>query len=757
MPSGSSPPAPAAALIGRAAEVEDVLDLLGRARLVTLTGPPGVGKTRLALAVCADRDDVSWVDLASVRDPRQVQAELARVSRPDGYDDPSDRLVVLDNCEHLLDSDPDLAGQLAELLLSAPRLQVLATSRERLRLAAEREYAVPPLPMPSHDDADDPVRLRGNPAVTLLLDRAPPAVQLTPNTARALAEICIALDGLPLAIELAAARLRVFTPSELAFRLGRRMSVLTSGPRDAPDRHRDLRAAIAWSHDLLSERDRTAFRRLSVFPGEWHLDSAAAVCAEPDVLDVVESLLDKSLVRRAGENLDGDARFTMLMSLREYAAEQLEEQAEEHDTRDRHATWFSRRAREWEATIGTTAETDTLPQLATFRADLALALEHARAADDAERVVWLAAGLAWFSYTRGTLTEAEVSLAELVSAADDQRADDDARAAGRLAAGVTAYGLGRLDVAGDLLDPFREADGAAGQRRGTVARAFLGHLARARGDFAEAAALYTAARTTHVRLGHTRGTAWAGHDLALLALDEDRIDEAEQLLTESLELFDSIDYDWAVAVCACLLAGAVVRRGGAADVDRAAALLARALRLHDEVGDRRGVAQSLEAMAEVALARRAAATAARLVGAAAARRERAAALATEAEVRHLTDLDQRLDRALGRSASQRERHAGRTMAPAAAVALAMGMAAIGPEGAGGAEGAVVVLTPRQREVAIQVAAGRTNRQIGTALGISEKTAEVHVHNIMERLDVPSRAGVAAWAAARGLAPHPSSP
>ena len=747
MPSGSSPPAPAAALIGRAAEVEDVLDLLGRARLVTLTGPPGVGKTRLALAVCADRDDVSWVDLAPIRDPRQVQAELARASRPDGYDDSTERLVVLDNCEHLLDSDPDLAGQLAELLRSTPRLHVLATSRERLRLAAEREYAVPPLPMPSYDDADDPARLRGNAAVTLLLDRAPPAVQLTPNTARALAEICIGLDGLPLAIELAAARLRVFTPSELAFRLGRRMSVLTSGPRDAPDRHRDLRAAITWSHDLLSERDRTAFRRLSVFPGEWNLASAAAVCAEPDVLDVVESLLDKSLVRRAGEDRDGDARFTMLMSLREYAAEQLEEQADGQETRDRHAVWFAARGREMEATLGTSAETDTWPQLTAYRADLDAALAHTRTTDQTELIAWLAAGLAWFGYTRGALAEAEVPLGELVAAADDERADPDARAAGRLAAGVTAYGLGRHDLAEELLGPFRAADGVPEERRCAVARAFLGHLARARGDLAEANALYTAARTTHVRLGNARGTAWAGHDLALLALDEDRLDEAEQLLTESLELFDSINYDWAVAVCACLLASAVVRRGSAADVDRAAGLLARALRLHDEVGDRRGIAQSLEAMAEVALARRAAATAARLVGAAAARRESAAAVATETEARHLADLDQRLDRMLGRSAAQHERHAGRTMAPAAAVALAMGMAAVGPVGA---EAAVVVLTPRQREVAIQVAAGRTNRQIGTALGISEKTAEVHVHNIMERLGVPSRAGVAAWAAERGL-------
>ena len=750
MLSGSSPPAPAAALIGRAAEVEDVLDLLGRARLVTLTGPPGVGKTRLALAVCADRDDVSWVDLAPIRDPRQVRAELARASRPDG--DPTDRLVVLDNCEHLLDSD--LADQLAELLRSTARLQVLATSRERLRLAAEREYAVPPLPMPSDDDADDPARLRGNPAVTLLLDRAPPAVQLTPNTARALAEICIGLDGLPLAIELAAARLRVFTPSELAFRLGRRMSVLTSGPRDAPDRHRDLRAAIAWSHDLLSERDRAAFRRLSVFPGEWNLESAAAVCAEPDVLDVVESLLDKSLVRRAGEDLDGDARFTMLMSLREYAAEQLEEQAEGQATRDRHATWFTRRALEWEATIGTTAETDTWPQLAAFRADLEAALVHARAADEGEQVVWLAAALAWFGYTRGDLAEAEVPLAELVAAVDDERADPDARAAGRLAAGVTAYGLGRRDLAEELLGPFRAADGAPEERRGAVARAFLGHLARERGDLADAAALYTAARTTHVRLGNTRGIAWAGHDLALLALDEDRTDDAEQLLTESLELFDSIDYDWAVAVCACLLASAVVRRGSAADVDRAAALLARALRLHDEVGDRRGMAQCLGGDG------RGGAGPGRSGHRRATRRCRCRA-AVSAPPRSRprprrgtwptsTSASTACSAAPPPSASGTRAGPCRRPRPSS---WPVGLAAVGTEDA---DGAVVALTPRQLEVAVLVAAGRTNRQIGTALGISEKTTEVHVHNLMARLDVPSRAGVAAWAAARGLTQHPTS-
>ena len=469
------------------------------------------------------------MDLAPIRDPRQVRAELTRAARPDGDDHATDRLVVLDNCEHLLGSD--LAGQLADLLRSNARLQVLATSRERLRLAAEREYAVPPLPMPSDDDADDLARLRGNPAVALLLDRAPPAVQLTPNTARALVEICVDLDGLPLAIELAAARLRVFTPSELAFRLGRRMSVLTSGPRDAPDRHRDLRAAIAWSHDLLSDRDSAAFRRLSVFPREWDLESAAAVCAEPDVLDVVESLLDKSLVRRAGEDLDGNARFTMLMSLREYAAEQLEEQAEQQATCDRHAAWFTRRARQWEATVGTTAETDTWPQLAAFHADLDAALQHARAADDSEQIVWLAAALAWFGYTRGVLAEAEVPLGELVAAADDERSRS--RGPGGGPAGGRGHGVRPRST--------RRRRGSCSARSATPKERprSAGAQWRAPSSDTSPGSAVTSPRpprSTRPRAPRTsgsatrRGTAWAGHDLALLALDEDRLDEAEQLL-----------------------------------------------------------------------------------------------------------------------------------------------------------------------------------------------------------------------------------
>ena len=297
----SRPPVPAAALIGRTAEVDTVRSVLRApgTRLVTLTGPPGVGKTRLALAVAEPFDSVAWVDLAPVRDAGLVVVEVARALGLDPSADLAaaidhDVLVVVDNCEHLLDAMPALG----ELLAATPHVQILATSRERLRLSAEHEFAVPALPMPTAAEVADWSRLRTNPAVAMLLARTPARVDLNRDTAQALAEVCIRLDGLPLAIELAAARLRVFTPAELAFRLERRMTVLTGGARDAPVRHRDLRTAIEWSHDLLSDRDRAVFRRLSVFPGDWTLSGAEAVCADPAVVDAVESLLDKSLIAR---------------------------------------------------------------------------------------------------------------------------------------------------------------------------------------------------------------------------------------------------------------------------------------------------------------------------------------------------------------------------------------------------------------------------------------------------------------------------
>ncbi len=737
----SSVPVAPSRLVGRSSELADVRALLGSSRLVTLTGPPGVGKTRLALAVVEDDQDVAWVELAPVTDPAAVVGEIGRalgvraVSSVAQLAVAADRphLVVLDNCEHLA----GLAAVLAEVLAASPRLRVLATSRERLRLATEREYAVPPLPMPAADEVDDPALLRDNPAVRLLLERAPGGVRLSPATARALAEICIGLDGLPLAIELAAARLRVFTPSELAFRLERRMAVLTTNVLDAPPRHRDLRTAIDWSYGLLAEREQAVFRRLSVLVGAFTIADAAAVAAEPDVTEAVESLLDKSLLRREADD-GAEARFALLVSLREFAAEQLAEAGEEEATRDRHAHWFALRSAGWEATFGSAAETAAQDEAPRVRGDLRAALGWARAHMDSDDALWLATMVGWDGYFSGLLVDALV-VQEVLDECDPE-ASGEARGAATVAAGVVAFGRGDPDRAALLL---AEVDADGDPRRAAMAGAFLGHVARGRGHYAEAAHRYRAAREAAVAAGNERGRAWADHDLALLALDEGRDGDAVPLLSEALQLFDELDYPWGEAVCGQLLGTVEVRRG---EHDAAARLLGSSLHLHRELGDRRGIAQCLEALAEVALARGAAATASRLLGAATRQREVVASPPTEGELRVLDELGRRMDLALGAVAADRERHAGRTMGADAVFELADRLTAE-PEVA-----AAQVLTARQAEVADLIAEGLTNRQIGRRLGISEKTVELHVSAVLARLGLPSRAAVAAWSAGRQRIP-----
>jgi predicted ATPase/DNA-binding NarL/FixJ family response regulator len=761
-------PSPADLFVGRDGELEAVSRMLAHAqiRLVTLTGPPGIGKTRLAVA-CASADAKSrgrapaFVDLAQVRDPSLVMVELAQAVgvEPRGGTDLTsqvaaalgheERLVVLDNCEHLLAAAPDIG----RLLAACPRLRVLATSRERLRLSAEQEFPVPPLAMPAPADVADLSCLAANPSVALLLDRAHrtnPSFDLTSANALLLVRACVRLEGLPLAIELAAARLKVLTPGELVFRLASRMEVLAGSTRDVPARQRALRNAIAWSYDLLDSRERALFRRLSVFAGSWTLADAGSVCAlnEDDVLAMVESLLDKSLIRR----LPGDeetAEFSMLESLREYAAEQLASQAEAEETQARHAEHYAELAAQMEASIGLPEERTSLLRAGRHHADLRAALDYCLGAGRDAWALSLAAALGWYHYTQGDLGhgQALVDAVLPLTAAVSDAAAAGGQAGVLIVAGVLAWATGETGRAQDLLlSALEHSEGRGDARRAAIACAFLGHVARAGGQWDASADWHRRAEAGFRDRGNTPGVAWARHDLGLLARDHGDLRSAAELLRVSLRDFRDLDYPWAVAWSAWGLGTTLSAQGRP---EEAGPLLAEALRIYTDVNDSRGVAQCLDALAHVASERAHYESAARLIGAAAALRERVAARQPDTEQARTSAVERVLTRALGAQDADTLTQAGRTL-PAQQVAdLAMAVAS------GAAPGdqdrpQQVPLTPRERQVAALVASGRTNRQIGRVLGISEKTAEVHLHHVMSKLEARSRAEVAAWAVTHDL-------
>jgi non-specific serine/threonine protein kinase len=349
-------PVPATRLIGRTAEVRELRDLLASQRLITLAGPPGSGKTRLAIelarsALGAFADGAWFIPLAPIQDEALVADAVARVldvsERPGT---PMSELVarhlvsrrqllVFDNFEHLLDG----AGVVAEWLAAAPGLHVLATSREPLHLSGEWEFQVPALQVPA--GVDDP-RAAEAEAVQLFVERAravDASFEADGPTLRDVVQICRRLDGLPLAVELAAARAKALTVASILARLERSMELLTRGARDIPKRHHSLRAAVSWSHDLLTPAEQAFFRRLAAFRGGWSLEAGESVTVAAQLgetaLDLTTSLLDKSLIRR---HIDArsEPRYDMLAVIREYAHEQLEVAGEAQQTMERHATWF---------------------------------------------------------------------------------------------------------------------------------------------------------------------------------------------------------------------------------------------------------------------------------------------------------------------------------------------------------------------------------------------------------------------------------
>jgi predicted ATPase/class 3 adenylate cyclase len=500
----SNLPSPLTSFVGREAEIEEVERLLGGARLLTLTGPGGSGKSRLAVAVAAAllsqfRDGACFVDLAPVTDPALVPAAVANAlgvpeapGRPilDGVKEHlrhRELLGVVDNFEQVVEAGPVLE----ELLTSAPGLRAMVTSRVVLSLRGEQEYAVPPL--------------GGDAAVRLFCERAvavDPRFAVTDENAPVVAEIAARLDGLPLAIELAATRIKVLAPDQLLARLERRLSLLTSGPRSLPERQRTLRATIAWSHDLLEPDERRLFARLSVFTGGWTFESAEAVC-DPgglglDALDGLTSLVDKSLIRRA-EPPGRPARFSMLETIREFGLEQLEASGDLEPTRRRHAEHFLGLAAEAEPHLGGPDQGRWLDRCeqehANLRAALGWAVDQGQAGP-----AQAAAGALWrFWQQRGHLTEGRQWLAEALTMPSGL-APTPSRAKALTGAGGIAWWSDRA-----------------------AARAF-----------------YDEALAIERRLGDPARLAEALYNEAFAVADEHDLDTAARLLDEALALFRQV-------------------------------------------------------------------------------------------------------------------------------------------------------------------------------------------------------------------------
>jgi predicted ATPase/class 3 adenylate cyclase len=450
--------------LGRQREIAEARQLLLDGRLLTLTGPGGTGKTRLSLQIAADATDrfpdgIYFVPLGTISQPDLVLPTIAQMV---GLIDPGTRalerladhigakcfLLVLDNFEQVNDAAP----QIAELLAQAPNISILVTSRSPLRVYGEREYPVPPLGVPDTRHLPDLEKFTTYESVALFVERAMavrPDFAVTSANAPAVAEICVRLDGLPLAIELAAARVRVLSPQAIMDRLGDRLKLLSGGSRDRPERQQTLRSAITWSHDLLDEADQRSFARFAVFAGGANLDAIERVVFDAgdaaDALDAMSSLVDKSLLRQESEP-DGEPRFRMLSTIGEFAMEKLEERGEADTLADRHAAWVLALVETAAGTVFGGDQKAILDRYEREHDNIRAALAHVIARDEAETAMRILAANWRFWQMRGYLAEAREH-AERVLALPHSIDHPDARGAALEAGGGIAYWQGDLDAA----------------------------------------------------------------------------------------------------------------------------------------------------------------------------------------------------------------------------------------------------------------------------------------------------------------------